>query len=126
MKSPSARVADVIRENGWAQRDFRSPDGCLCLMGAIYVAAGGAIRTSDEVYGDTGWSSWPSIVDAAHMSTYFDILEDVYVRLPKTYRWFADGVPMTKPNAILNYNDAPSRTASEVLAMLDGDPTPNA
>jgi hypothetical protein len=75
-------AADYIRTHGWAQWQFKTCDGHVCALGAIYEVVGG--------YGDDRLA--------------FDAAEDALIR--------------TVGQTIGEWNDAPSRTADEVMDTL--------
>lgn len=79
------KAAALIQKRGWCQRVREDEDGCLCVLGAIAVAAHGyAEETVDE-----------------------DLSEPVRALLPDP------------AERIWHWNDAPGRTAGEVIALLE-------
>jgi putative intracellular protease/amidase len=81
-------IADVIAERGLSKRDYEGPGGTVCAVGAIRVAIAGGPRTP---------------LNARQFDTY---------RL--AHDWASDVVG----NAVARWNDAPKRTADEVIAAL--------
>lgn len=87
------RQADkLIGERGWFQGDLCSPDGCLCLLGAICVAIGRPVPNPH-------WRAAP--LEAVRL--WDAAWNDLIVRL--------DEMPGT-------WNDAMGRTVDEVRSVL--------
>lgn len=83
--------AALIRERGWAQHDYESDDGRLCLLGAMNVAYTGA---SCAPQGET-----PTLASA---------------RKSRDYLVAATGHPYPD-----NWNDREGRTKEEVISALE-------
>ena len=41
-------AADLIELKGWVQEGYQSPDGCLCTVGAIVLAAGSGFKYDED------------------------------------------------------------------------------
>jgi hypothetical protein len=90
------RAAQVIRERGWTQ--YRNCDGRgrVCLSGAIFVAF------TDDPYGPIPEDKRPLAAEVgAHLNAAIGC-EDA-----------------TDARAHIDWNNAPSRTASEVITALE-------
>lgn len=94
------RAADLIEERGWAQHWYVNECGGLCARGAIYAAAGfsPATRDADDTYRWLGPAFYDSAAIAAETA------------LGKV-------VPY---GSVARWNDAASRTATEVINTLRG------
>jgi putative intracellular protease/amidase len=82
------RAADVIAERGHCKGDYEGPDGSVCAIGALLVAIAGG--PADPL-------------NARQFHTYMSARD-----------WASDVVG----NAVARWNDAPERTADEVIAAL--------
>lgn len=92
------KAADLIEERGWNQGDYRSPVGALCAIGAIITA-------NDEARG-----IHPETIEFNLWST--PVREAV-----ETLAKQLDQEPLVPPY-VMNWNDTPGRTATEVVSML--------
>ncbi len=91
------RAADIIRTGGWCRGQL-SLDSARCIVGAISDATIEAVSTQDE-YEEMGFA-----VIAAAETTLGLNREDAK----------RGGVPN-----LVHWNDAPERTAGEVIALLE-------
>lgn len=82
------RAADILEQRGWCQYEQESPDGRLCLYGAIFTARHGSAMPEQERSNDDGWNR-----DAHTL-----------------------GFPSA--GAAVSWNNAEDRTAAEVIARL--------
>jgi hypothetical protein len=82
------RAADVIAERGLCKGSFEGPDGSVCAGGALRVALTGG---PTNPLGDDQFGTY---MYAVHRMT--DVVDDV----------------------VVNWNDAPQRTADDVIAAL--------
>ncbi|MCW2900031.1 MAG: hypothetical protein JWO67_2296 [Streptosporangiaceae bacterium] len=83
-------AADVLRRDGWTQGSYHGPGGCHCALGALVVAT-----TGEELDPDEDPEVW-----SVRYSGAVEVLEKYTKR--HTPQW----------------NDAPGRTADEVIAAL--------
>jgi hypothetical protein len=90
------RAANLIREKGLAKWEQQASDGSVCLHGAISIAATGRPAKSGE---------------------------NIYAAEQLVYNYLtSNGVPADniKPTGMAYWNNAPSRTAEEVIEALEG------
>lgn len=94
------KAAEVLEQRGHTKHTLEDPTGAVCLIGAFNVAL---IGRSDHpwVNLDSDWRSQFHHIDAAIRSMGFTISE----------------FHSAKSNAI-DWNNAPERTAAEVIARL--------
>ena len=86
-------AADVLERDGWTQGDYHASDGCHCVVGAIEVATG--YWTSSRPQHDLSVT--------ARRETAVDVFEAVLE---------------SPADTVFDWNDAPGRTAAEVIAAL--------
>ena len=85
------KAADVIRERGWYQGDFEKyPGGPCCASEAIYRASG----------------------------VYSGNYSDQRQLLSKAFDFLSEAAGLSPSELIAPWNDAPERTADEVIAAL--------
>jgi hypothetical protein len=89
-------AAHIIRERGWTQRSYENMAGQVCLYGAVYTA----------MYGNASGTTPPGVgIDVRLEGRVVDIL---YARVATAgYR------------SPVSFNDAPGRTAEQVIAILE-------
>ena len=88
-------AADVLARDGWKQETYGSPAGCKCLYGALhYIASDGEYVTDIELSNEQ----------------------------ERRADWLASQVmPIISAldcNELIDWNDAPGRTADEVIDAL--------
>lgn len=83
-------AADILKRDGWTQGAYYDDTGCHCAMGAIATALN-VISTEPGDLTEAEWERWSDDVDhlAKHLGDDVD-----------------------------SWNDAPGRTADEVIAAL--------
>lgn len=94
-------AAEVLKRDGWTQGAYHSDDGCHCALGAIARVIS---ARSDRPNPDR-WKPWA----------------DSSVRLRLDALALANhlGDPVFPRLAVTDWNDAPGRTADEVIAALE-------
>lgn len=101
---PAKTTADVLRhaallieERGWCRADRQSPDGQLCIVGAIELAQFGSVHELGDIDGVPSEQIDPFALPGA-------MAVEKYLGLEARGTW--------------GWNDAPGRTAAEVIAAL--------
>ena len=91
-------AADIIRERGWCRSEPIDKDGCVCLVGALWLVCGGEVETRQggHPYINRRW---------LNHSTYHP------ARQRLTEKTVVD------PSL---WNDQSGRTVDEVLKLLEG------
>lgn len=102
-----SKTIDLLKTRGWCQFNFENDAGACCLLGAINAtllgtAAGGFV--GEEFAGDD-LGTKIALYDLRN-GTKNTIKHQIYTRLGKQY-------------GILDWNDAPERNATEVVALLE-------
>lgn len=97
------RAADIITERGWAQGDYISDTGCVCALGAIYLAAGEAAGIE---------------VDLHELAISADLPVEVAMAARAAEDLAAERVVDQAPDGIAYYNDQHAASAAEVVAVL--------
>lgn len=103
---------NLIVERGWAHQ-YQDSDGCLCLVGALFVAAG------YDPYGTTIDDENVSagadpVVCEAFQTVFHQVFPD---RITPSED---DGFYAPGEISLFQWNDSDERNVGEVLAVLDG------
>lgn len=92
-KTVLLKAADLIREHGLAKHIRQDGNGALCTYGAVAMAADGNISTDSVLMTST----------MRYLTKYM-----AYAGICTTHR------------CVANWNNAPERTAKQVIAVLKG------
>lgn len=93
-------AADEIEKRGWTQNQYESPEGHVCLAGAIYAV----------VYDHGDLTHVPPNFRTLDMIPYYDI-KPVFDELAK----------ILGTEYVSTWNDKPDRTEAEVIEVLRKD-----
>jgi hypothetical protein len=99
-------AAALIRKHGLAKHVERDMNGAMCIHGAIGIAVHGDIHTSTkEGVADTAWREVINYLDPNHTFPY--------------PRGFASESVHCRSRQLVEWNNAPQRTANEVIQALE-------
>ena len=106
IKNTLSRAKELLGERGWSKGQYVDGDGCLCALGAIYVAAGELASAPLDKY-----APYYAPGDAGDQASklYLEASEHLGSVVPRSSGW---------PHVHL-FNDLPSTTQDDVLAMFD-------
>lgn len=69
------RAHRTIVDRGWFQGDFVGPRGCVCIIGALSVAIGGAptqIPEADPQLFEQAWTFLETLIDSRSIARWND------------------------------------------------------
>lgn len=95
------RGRDLLREKGWTQKAYKNDSGCMCSLGACYVAAGVPV-SEEQTHAHT--AEEVSAEDRADEAQHF------------LYRAIRE---IGGLYGVIDWNDRPERTVEEVYAAFD-------
>jgi hypothetical protein len=49
------KAIELLETNGWCQGEYKSEDGKLCMLGALFAARGDFSETWSAIYNDLGF-----------------------------------------------------------------------
>ena len=90
-------AAEILRREGWTQGKNIDDEGCRCILGALACVATGGKTSQDN------WELGPNRERFAELRA---AVHDVLIY----------DMP---PGGVVGWNDAPGRTAREVIAALE-------
>jgi hypothetical protein len=88
------RAADILDERGWFQGNYMSPDGCVCALGSLHLAANELVGAPNRATFATG-PEFEAALDRIYGALQSDSMD-----------------------SIADWNDSEGRTKDEVQAML--------
>ncbi|MFY2788494.1 DUF6197 family protein [Rhodococcus sp. MALMAid1271] len=96
------RAADLLADKGWNRGYYQSPEGCLCAVGAITLAAGGCFSYDED--GTPDDFQGPN-----------DDSRGIYAAMEAVEQAVSGSVGVDAARDLVTWNDDPDRTQQEVI-----------
>lgn len=113
------RTAEVIRQVGWCQGSLRSPEGKVCLSGAVTRALCEDERTFRRVIGATSLYWAGSDRYMAAMGALANAIAPPTDPGPLTLTAQAKPISFAAFGIPVRWNDKPARTEEEVITLIE-------
>lgn len=103
-------AVDLIELKGWVQEGYQSPDGCLCTVGAIVLAAGSGFKYDED-------GEPEDFIGNDDIYAALEAIETV-IGSPTGEPAYTKTVVARPEWDTVSWNDEPGRTQGEVLSVL--------